>query len=118
MKIWVLFFTLVCVLFLNSCSNEAKVQVTNKVHNVRLDNISFLKIKVGTYLLPGETVEQTISDHYKEISFPVSAQLEFYMVKGDKRVYLRTKEYYRINKDETLTIAITDDTQPLNPMNE
>ncbi|MDR3246267.1 MAG: hypothetical protein LBT50_07525 [Prevotellaceae bacterium] len=102
--------------FFLSCDEEAKIQVTSKVHNVRLDNISYSNVRIGTYLLPGETVEATITDRYRDISFPLSAQLEFYMAKGDKRVYLKTKEYFKVNKDETLKITIADDTELINPM--
>jgi len=111
-------FLLFAGVFLSGCFDEAKVQVTNKVHNVRLDNISFAKFHIGSYLYPGETAETTISDQYKDITFPVSSRLEFYMVKGDKRVYLQTKDYYRVDKDGILKIDITDDTEVINPMRE
>jgi hypothetical protein len=100
-----------------SCSNEAKIQVTNNVHNVRLDNISYVNVQIGSNLLPGESTETTITDKYEDISFPVIAQLEFYMVKGDKRVYLKTKEYFKVDKDETRKIIINDSTELVNPMN-
>lgn len=117
MKTKSLFLLFVSVLLLG-CSNEAKISVTNNVHNVRLDNISFSNARIGSNLYPGETTEATISDKYKDISFPLSSPLEFYMVKGEQRVYLRTKKYYSVDKDETLTIVITDDTELINPMGE
>ena len=117
MKTKIIFLLFTSVLLL-SCYDEAKIQVTNNVHNVRLDNISFSKVSIGSNLLPGETKETVISDMYKDISFPVTAQLEFYMVKGDRRVYLRTKKYYQVDKGETLTIVIKDDTEVVNPMAE
>jgi hypothetical protein len=117
MKTKIIIFLFASAFFFQSCYDEAKVQVTSKVHNVRLDNISYSKVQIGTNLLPGESVEATISDEYKDISFPVNAQLEFYMVKGDNRVYLKTKEFFKVNKDETLKIIITDETELINPMN-
>jgi hypothetical protein len=93
MKTRTLFLLSACILLLQSCHEEATVQVTNKVHNVRLDNISFSKASVGSYLLTGETTEAVLSDNDKSISFPLSSQVEFYMVKGDKRVYLRTRDF-------------------------
>ncbi|GHS96408.1 hypothetical protein FACS189421_01460 [Bacteroidia bacterium] len=116
MKTKNLFLLLACALFI-SCENQAIVQVKNNVHNVRLDNISFSNVSIGSGVFPGETVEKTITDNYKEISFPVTSQLEFYMVKGDKRVYLKTKEFFKVDEDETLEISITDDTELINPMN-
>jgi hypothetical protein len=100
-----------------SCVDKAKVQVTNNVHNVRLDNISYSGVAIDSYLLPGETTEREISDPYDDISFPVFAPLEFYMVKGDKRVFLKTKQSFKVNKDETLKIFINDSTELINPMN-
>jgi hypothetical protein len=100
-----------------SCEKEAKIQVTNNVHNVRLDNISFSKVQIGSYLLPGESTETTITDKNRNISFPLSEPLEFYMVKGDKRVYLKTKDYFNVDDGETLKIIIDDDTELTNPMN-
>jgi hypothetical protein len=115
MKIIILLFA--GAFFFAACEKEAKVQVTNNVHNVRLDNISFSLVQVGSNLLPGESVEITISDRYKTVSFPVTAQLEFYMVKGEKQVYLKTKEYFRVDEDETVKIIINDQTELVNPMN-
>jgi hypothetical protein len=114
-KITILLFAGAFLFF--SCSNEAKIQVTNNVHNVRFDNISYANVQVGSNLLPGESTEITITDKYEDISFPITAQLEFYMVKGDKRVYLKTKEYFKVDKDETYKIIIDDRTELVNPMN-
>jgi hypothetical protein len=100
-----------------SCEKEAKVQVTNNVHNVRLDNISFSNVQVGSNLYPGESTETKITDKYRDISFPLSSQLEFYMVKGDKQVYLKTKAYFKVDESETLKILIDDNTELMNPMN-
>jgi hypothetical protein len=108
-------FLLPLVLFFLSCEEKAKIQVTNNVHNVRLDNISFSNTKIGNYLLPGESVEMKVTNI--DFPFPSSSQLEFYMVKGDKRVFLKTKEKFQVDKDETLKIVITDDTELINPIN-
>jgi hypothetical protein len=43
---------LLAAFFVLSCNEEAKIQVTNNVHNVRLDNISFSKFQIGSYVLP------------------------------------------------------------------
>jgi hypothetical protein len=100
-----------------SCEDEATIRVTNAVHNVQLDNVNFDKFGVGSYILPGEsTPEVTISS--KEASFPLSAQLQFYMVKGDRRVFLKTKDTYTLNADDKLTITINDDTEVVNMIND
>jgi hypothetical protein len=107
-----LFFT--SALILSACHDEARIQVTNRVHNVRLDNISYSNVRIGSNLLPGETTEATVSDRYEEVSFPATAPLEFYMVKGDRRIYLKTKEFFRLDADEMLEIVIADDTELVN----
>ncbi|GHU70827.1 hypothetical protein FACS189413_11700 [Bacteroidia bacterium] len=118
MKTKITFLLGVCALFfLSSCLEQAKIQVTNHVHNVRLENISFSTNRIGSNLYPGETTEMTIRHSSDENFFPQSAQLEFYMVKGDKRVYLKTKESFFIDEDETLKIVIDDATELINPMN-
>lgn len=100
-----------------SCTEEATVQVTNNVHNVRLDDISF-KVAIGTAAYPGETIERKLRGGFGgEVSFPVRAQLEFYMVKGDKRAYLKTKEFFSVDDGGTLKIVLTDDTELVNPLN-
>ncbi len=108
------------ILLLSSCKDEhAYLKVTNKVHNVRLENISFGEIPLGSYILPGEsTSEYILSDNDDRVSFPMSKQISFYMVKGDNRVYLKTKEYYRVDKNQNLIIEISDETEVVNPMNE
>jgi hypothetical protein len=117
MKAKIIVFLLFGV-FITSCTEEAKIQVTNQVHNVQLNKISFSGEYIGTNLYSGETTEATIKEGSgNDISFPVKAPLEFYMVKGDKTVYLKTKEYFHLDKDETLKIVISDDTELINPMN-
>ncbi|MDR2085915.1 MAG: hypothetical protein LBP72_01950, partial [Dysgonamonadaceae bacterium] len=85
MKTKIIIFVFAGAFLSFSCKKEAKIQVTNSVHNVRLDNISFSGARIGSNLLPGESTEAIITDKYDDLSFPVTAQLEFYMAKGDKR---------------------------------
>jgi DNA-binding LytR/AlgR family response regulator len=108
----ILLFTLLCT----SC-DEATIQVTNKVHNVQLDNISFDKFGIGSHILPGESTQELRLRHY-ETSFPLSAPIQFYMVKGDRRVFLKTKEIYTLNADDKLVVVISDDTEVENILND
>ncbi|MDR1983873.1 MAG: hypothetical protein LBQ28_03505 [Prevotellaceae bacterium] len=102
------------VLLFTSCEKTATIKVTNAVHNVRLDNINFDKFGIGSNILPGEsTHEMTISTE-DNISFPISSQLQFYMVKGNSRVFLKTKEIYTLNADDKLNIIIDDNTEVVN----
>jgi len=108
------------VLFFASCKKykEAHIEVVNNVHNVRLYNISFDDIALRGDLLPGESSGKIlISDEYENISFPISGQIEFYMMgSSDARVYLRTKESFTLNKNDDLKIIISDDTEVVNSL--
>ena len=104
-------------LLLSSCREKAHIQLTNKVHNVSLENISYATIQLDSRLYPGESSKEIeLSDDDDRISFPMSAQIEFYMVKGDKRVFLKTKEHYSLEKDQKLSIIISDETEVVNPL--
>ncbi|MBB4037052.1 hypothetical protein GGR21_002966 [Dysgonomonas hofstadii] len=100
-----------------SCDNNARVSVTNKVSNVRLENISYGDISLGSSkLIFGETTgERTISDRWDGIKFPMNEKVQFYMVSGDNRVLLITKESYKLDEDQHLNIVIDDDTDVINP---
>ena len=99
---------------LYSCTERGYIKVQNKVHNARLENISWGDYSVGNSLLTGEdSGEQTIADS-KE-SFPKMAEVSFYMVNAGKRVYLKTKAKYSLDIDEHLSIVISDTTAVLNP---
>ncbi|MDR0691699.1 MAG: hypothetical protein LBF69_01530 [Prevotellaceae bacterium] len=109
---------LLFTLLLTSCEKEATIKVTNNVHNVQLDNISFDKFGIGSYILPGETTPELTISTADDVSFPLSAPLQFYMVKGDRRVFLKTKEIYTLNVDDKLVVVISDDTEVVNMLNE
>jgi hypothetical protein len=94
-------------------SGEIKVQ--NKVHNTKLENISFGDFSVYSSLLPGETsTEVKVTD--KKESFPKINQLEFYMVSNGNRVYLKTKNSYQLEAGGALLITISDSTEVINPL--
>jgi hypothetical protein len=116
MKASAVIVLLVCAVGFSSCHEEAKIEVTNRVHNVRLDNISYSGVAVGSNLLPGESVEAVVSDRYGSVSFPIIAPLEFYMVKGDRRVYLKTKASFHLEAGGVRRIVIEDGTEMVDGM--
>lgn len=108
----------VFLLVLPSChEDKGTVRITNNIKNVRLDNVSYGKALISHQLLPGETKEYTLYDYMSGVSFPMTEQVQFYMVKGDTKVYLHTKEPYKLSDGQTLEIVLTDDTEVVNPMN-
>ncbi|MDR1343291.1 MAG: hypothetical protein LBK18_08585 [Prevotellaceae bacterium] len=103
------------LLWLASCHEQASIQVTNNLRNVVMSNVQFDRIGLGTRLLPGESTEKvTISDYSEGITFPVTARLQFYMVKDDNMVFLKTKNAYTLQADDELHIDISDDTEVVN----
>ena len=113
---YIILLLLSCVL-LASCEKESVIRVTNNVHNIKLDKISFADKSIGSNLLPGESIEKTIVEGFAENIFPLSGQVEFYMVSADKRVFLKTKETFTLKEDDKLTIIIDDNTEVVSPMN-
>jgi len=106
-------------LVLTSCIEEesGNIQIQNKVHNAKLDNISFGTVSVYSSLIPGETSsEVTITD--EEGTFPKINQIEFFMQSNGNRVYLKTKKKYQLNAGETLLIVISDTTEVISPLFE
>ena len=107
---------LLIAIFFASCRQEkGKVQIQNKVHNVKLESINWGNYSLASSLLPGATssVKEIIDD--KE-AFPKSYKVEFVMVGDGNRVLLKTKEYYELDYDNTLKIVITDSTEVVNPL--
>ena len=98
-----------------SCYKQGKIKVENRVHNSKLDNISFGNVSVYSSLLPGQTSDEVMVKDKKE-SFPLIRQLEFYMEANGNMVYLKTKYSYTLNSDETLLITISDTTELINPL--
>ena len=100
---------------ITSCMDSGEIKVQNKVHNTKLENISFGDVSVYSSLLPGETsTEVKVTD--KKDSFPKIHQLEFYMVSNGNRVYLKTKKNYQLEAGTTLLITISDSTEVINPL--
>jgi hypothetical protein len=103
--------------FITSCMDSGEIKIQNKVHNTKLENISFGDISVYSSLLPGESSPPVKVTDEKDL-FPKINQLEFYMVSNGNRVYLKTKSNYQLNSGETLLITISDSTEVINPLME
>jgi len=106
---------IVSCFLLFSCTESGKIKVCNKVHNVKLENISFGKNSIYHSLLPGETSDEVFifddRDKFQKIN-----PLEFYMVANGNRVYLKTKAIYSLDYDQTLLITVYDTTEVINPL--
>jgi hypothetical protein len=106
---------IVSTLWITSCMDSGEMKIQNKVHNTKLENISFGDVSIYSSLLPGETSTAVKVTDEKE-SFPKINQLEFYMVSNGNRVYLKTKKNYKLDAGGTLLITISDSTEVINPL--
>lgn len=110
-------FIIFAILFI-SCKKEATISVTNNIKNVKLESVSFGDdISITRSLIPGETGSTTIDDNMSTVEFPMTKQIRFYMVKGDNRVLLYTKQSHTVDEKDDLKITLTDDTEVVNPIN-
>ncbi len=97
-----------------SCNDKGYIKVQNKIHNVKLESVSWGDYSIAYSLLTGETSDEIkIAD--KKKSFPQINEVSFYMVNSGKRVYLKTKNKFLIDADQNLLIVITDTTSVINP---
>ena len=103
------------VFILTSCIESGTIQVENRVHNVRLENINFNDIPITYSLMPGQKSSKVRVSGYKD-DFPKAGQVEFIMTRDGNRVYLKTKASYLLNYDENLFIIISDTTEVENPL--
>jgi hypothetical protein len=99
-----------------ACGEKATIKVTNSVHNVQLDNINFDQFGVGSSILPGESTQEVRITTHEGAIFPIKAPLQFYMVKGGRRVFLETKKIYTLNANDRLKITIDDQTEVVNSL--
>ena len=106
-------------LLFTSCNEDtAYLEIVNKVSNVKLENMVFDDYLLShRSILPGESTGKIeLSEHYGGISFPKTGQIQFYMVSGENKVFLKTKESFTLNKDKHLIIEITNETEVINPI--
>jgi len=105
------------LLILNSCLEKGKVQIENKIHNVKLMNVRWNGEIISYELYPGESSDEIIIMDKRD-KFPKTSAVEFTMIYNDKRVFLRTKQKYSLDYDEKLLIVLHDTTKVYNPATE
>jgi len=101
---------------LSACVEEetAKISVQNLVHNAYIENVGFYKHTISYSLFPGTSSSKYSISDTKE-NWPKVSQLEFYMVRDSRRVYLKTKYAYRLDVDDDLLVIIADTTEVVSP---
>lgn len=100
---------------LTSCMEDAKIQVINEVHNVKMTEISWGGYSISSSLMPGEASEKiTISEAVQD--YPKRHRLKFYLNADGNSVFLETKEYFELDKNDFIRIIVTDTTEVVNPL--
>ncbi len=101
-------------LILQSCVEEADIQIQNKITAVKIVDVRYGDNYIATELLPGETSEQLkIKDYDGE--FPMREKISFKMTANNKSIYLETEQFYVLDDEDELLIVLTDDTKVNNP---
>jgi FtsP/CotA-like multicopper oxidase with cupredoxin domain len=105
----------ITVCLLASCKERtADLTVGNMLDNVVLERIS-----IGDYaveygqILPGMNAHERFKS-YNDSLFPIIGQISFYMVSGDNRVFLQTKEIFTLDEGMSLVVNIDSDTEVVN----
>lgn len=101
-------------LILSSCEKTAKIRVKNLVHNAALESISFDDYSIGYSLYPGETAPKTLISDEKS-DWPKTAPIEFFMIRDNNRVYLKTRYGFTLDADDDLLVIIADTTEVVSP---
>jgi hypothetical protein len=114
-KILTILFTISIFLFVSCKDYEAQITVENKVHNVQISGIKYGDFYISGYIIPGESTTTTIKADNKD-DFPMENVIEFYMEANGNKVFLKTKEKFKLDLEGNITITITDSTEVVNPM--
>ncbi|MBN2682159.1 MAG: hypothetical protein JXR58_06595 [Bacteroidales bacterium] len=114
-KILISIFIISIFGFISCKDYEAQITVENKVHNVQISGIKYGDFYLSGYLIPGESSTTTIRVEDKN-DFPMENVIEFYMEANGNKVFLKTKEKFKIDLEGNITITITDSTEVINPM--
>lgn len=102
------------------CHDPSSIKIKNNLSKAVIQNVEWGEVPVSSQILPGETSAKIKIYHnnYYDVDLPEKHQIKFYInVNGDK-VYLETKERYKLDTDENITIEINDSTEVINPLLE
>jgi hypothetical protein len=112
-KTTLLTFLITSVFVFTACNKESHIRFKNQVGQVRIDNISFGNIPVGTNIIAGE--ERMVSIREDEDDFPKTQPISFYMIRGTNMVFLKTRKLYKLDYGQTVNIVLEDTTSVYTP---
>lgn len=97
-----------------SCQKKGEIQISNNVHNVKLETVSFNDDVIAYDLYTGASSDVREYNDFKN-TFPRTSTVEFYMVSGGNRVFLITKDEFSVEIDKKTIVVIDDQTEVVNP---
>lgn len=113
---------LLCVAAIGCAEKPGKISVQNSIRGVVISDVRWGDIFITDQLLPGEasnsiTVYDAGDDSYG-VNLPTAYPIRFYMeVQGD-RIYLETRESYKLDVEEDIDVILYDSTRVFNPLLE
>lgn len=110
-------YTLFCLFCLCGCKEKAEIEIINELPNAVLTNVKWGNHFIAGSLYPGvSSGTKNIAEDSHGVSFPEEFIVSFYLELNDKKVYLETRQKYRLEKDDFLQIIIDKSTPVRNPM--
>lgn len=114
MKDYRILFVAALSLIIFACHKPAKIQITNRITAVKIEEVTWGKFTIASSLLPGETSEKLVIDRSDE-KLPNSQRIYFKMSANNKTIYLATDETFLLNEEDDLLIELKDDTKVSSP---
>ncbi len=105
---------IVITVILQSCYQEAEVQVQNNISNIKIVQVEWGNVYIASELLPGETSTKAII-RKDEAKLPESNRVSFKMKTENQTIYLETEEAYMIEQGDDVLIILSDSTKVHNP---
>ncbi|MFB6342096.1 membrane lipoprotein lipid attachment site-containing protein [Saccharicrinis sp. FJH62] len=115
-------FIVFAVLLVSSCQDEpSSIKIQNSLSDAVIRNAQWGTVRVASELLPGQRSEALHLDNYYnyyDIRLPNKFPVKFYVDVDGDRVYLQTRDSFRLGIEEDIVIIIDDDTEVFNQLLE
>jgi uncharacterized ubiquitin-like protein YukD len=116
------FVVVLVVLILAACQDEtSSIKIQNNLSKAVIRNAQWGEIRLASQLMPGQTSKALELDNYYnyyDIRLPAKFPVKFYIdVNGDK-IYLQTRDSFRLGIEDEIVIAIEDETEVFNQLLE
>lgn len=99
------------------CTDDpSKLNIENKLPKAVIRNAQWGEVRLASQLLPGETSRtlELESYNYYDVDLPARYPVKFYIDVNGDRIYLQTRDTFRLGIEDNLTITIDESTPVLN----